>query len=101
MQRNLYNFEDGKGMFITVQASECVFMCLNSLKRCSGIDLQPVWDLGGVVGVCWHQHWLIPLWGTGLVSDWWRQGWRLVIARNADGRGRRKMNKTQLSQMKI
>lgn len=85
---------------ISMQASECVLISVNSLKRCPGVDLQPVRDLGSVVGVCWHQHWLITLWRTGLVSDWWRQGRRLVIAGNTEGQGIWKMYKTHQVQRK-
>lgn len=58
----------------------------HSLERRAGVDLQPVGDLGCVVGVGGHQHRLVPLRRPRLVGHRRRQRGRLVVARDAEGR---------------
>ncbi len=54
----------------------------NVLQRGSGIHLQPVWDLGCVVWVCWYQYRLVAFWWAGLVGDWRGRG--LVVTWNTE-----------------
>lgn len=51
----------------------------SSLYRSPGVDLQPVWNLCGVVGVCRDEERLASLGLLWLVSDWGR----LVVTGNA------------------
>lgn len=51
----------------------------DSLDWSPGVDLQPVWDLGRVVGICGHKDRLASLRLLGLIGH--RR--RLVVAQNA------------------